>query len=355
MVYARRRRSRGRRRSRKVGAKTFRRYKAKRWKRRLRYRKRGGKYNTNRTTKNVALYTRGIKHNLSMHRPKALIRTQFNCCWHRYDLDNTGGFLGLYWQGYPYFHSKLMFRMNDVYDPSIAVLDRWQKGAGYHKALSTVYQEYRVLSSKITVTIRNIGLDVPTYPSGATFTMDERMKAAYYAPMIVSMIRDDDGNLPSHVQNMMQWPAQRFQDRVKQMRHDFDINSTSASVMKWYWTLPYDAKKDGSTWAAVNASPPSAGNKGLPYILIAFQRMDYSGVAFEPAGHIPAFPPITVHVKITPIVEYRYPKDFSDDVWHAHDVGTPEEIGIPVEELNLEEEITVTPTPLPTPEPTEPK
>lgn len=351
MVYGRRKRFGRRRRSRKAGYKAmrgYRRYKAKRWHRRLKSRKRGGKFNTNRISKDVLICTKGIKHNLGVHRARALLRTQYNSCLSRWDLTDSGSYLAYFWAGYPYLHDNLVWKMNSIWDPSRAVLNRWQTSAGYHKILSETYQEYRVLSSKITISLSNIGGDYPVLINGGSLTFNEKQKCSYYEPWIVSLIKDDNGNLPLHTDKMMQWPAQRFQDRVKQMRFAPDINNPSTATMKWYWALDYNTKKDGTSWAAIGADPP-AQKGSLPYFVLALQRESYNAMDLSGMLIPPALPAITLRTKITYLVEYRYPKDFTEAVWQAHDVGSPEPIpDTPVGEIEVITEVT--PTPVPTPE-----
>lgn len=195
------------------------------------------------------------------------------------------------------------YRMNSVYDPVYAAgISSWDSRASYHYYMASLYNQYRVIKSWITVKIVNLAtynqLNYTGAPGGPA--VQDRFSSA----MAVSLLLDDNGN--TGVASDYWWVNLKTNPSAKVMLvHPTADQAKYVYTLKSGWSIPKNQWADDNTWASVSANPDTSMGNSRGLAVLLFQRASLTAQSTVENG----FPPFSVQTRIVYKVQYRFPKD----------------------------------------------
>lgn len=289
----------------------------------LRRRSRGLRFRS-RSSKPLVLRT--LKHHVALQPKQKTILNLFNCYRDALYFSAHLGSLA-FRTGQPYSATSLQFRMNSVYDPIWAAEALpWGTQAAYHRYMSGMYKQYRVVKSWISVRVAVVAPVAFPTPGGAAGSNENLDK--YGGGLAVSIFLDDDGVTP--VAEDTYWTSLKTDPRAKVMIVPPVTDGTcKAYTVRKSWRLDRQAYGDDNTWSACaqSADVSMLANRALATIFL--QRASISATATATA-----WLPITMQIRIVYKTQYRYPKDISVGVGQHNE----NELGVEEEEAKLDAE-----------------
>lgn len=242
------------------------------------------------------------------------------------------------WDGNPYLNDGLCYRMNSVNDPSFgAGAGVFGGPAAYHRYMTTLYSQYRVLKSWVTVRVYHL-YDKLQREYDLTEQLRDYLRATYGTPLACSLLLDEAtavGYPQFFWTNLKTDPAAR----VALLAPPCWADNPHCITLRHKWKLNRANYGDDDTWAACTANADAAMSKQHALLRIIFQRGDMASLPAEPSNSGPAIFPFRYSVRIVYKVQYRGKLDQTvalgqNDLDEVPDVGVEEGD-------NFEEENTV--------------
>jgi len=286
---------------------------------------------------------RGVKHSLNLVKRTPMLKT----CWNYvFAYDKCFNVNKIITNGYPFNDADMIFRMNSLYDP------HWSTAAGtfdtsvaYHKYMSRLYREYRVLACHVTCYVKTL------HPASMNTTAGRSTEEDQYrfsSGMALSLKMDDTEEDP--LNSKFYWTNLKTDPTARTTIIPPALDGAPhITTLKHSWYLPKAERSMDNTWflCAGNPDPSMINNRGLCRIFL--QREDMRAYPAVNKGFwTTAFCHFGMAVKCVYICQYRYPydpTDLTEVVLGQHDDETPDDFVWPEEPEDAVPDIPVGPDP----------